>query len=127
MTNPPILNGICVDTIQGGGYVFVVILIIFFILGYIYRSFQAGLEMKITKCDLCGNEVPRNKLVTFNKNQLKKSIVIPVGLSLNRKVKKTKVGDKWLHKKFKKLEETNPDFKRKSRVCQDCLKEVLLG
>lgn len=74
--------------------------------------------MTLLKCDLCLKEkqvkrFPRAKLRTERLEVLTKF-----------GVKSEKIIKTWIHPKLEKLEQTNAGFKRKSRLCKDCQKEV---
>ena len=71
--------------------------------------------MTVKKCDLCGERMEISK---FARKELreKKTIKMPLG-SIDIK-------EDWKNQKLKKLEQTNAGFKRKSRICKDCQKEL---
>lgn len=71
--------------------------------------------MTFKKCDICGENKEIRK---FARKELreKKTIKMPLG-SIDIK-------EDWKNPKLVKLEQTNAGFKRKSRLCKDCQKEV---
>lgn len=74
--------------------------------------------MTIKKCDLCLQE---KEVKTFPRAKLRteKLVILTKFGVKNEKLVKT-----WIHQKLEKLEQANIGFKRKSRICKECQKEV---
>lgn len=77
--------------------------------------------MALNKCDICEKE---KNIRRFPRAKLRKEALVvlkTLGIK-NEKIVKT-----WIHPKLEKLEQTNAGFKRKSRICKDCQKEIGLS